>query len=122
MAVNIADPLSSRSFYAVTTASFTAATDLNTLLLAAYAALNPTQVIAPVTATELRVFFTAANGKDVLMGDASLTTSNFGMRYQPGTSDKFGTATKSCIPLSNIFVMSQDGATAVTMSMMIFPM
>ncbi len=117
----MADPLAVRAFYACVTASFTTKTDLNTLIAAAYAALAGAQSVPPITAAELRLTADAANTKEVRLGDANLTTTNWGMSYAPEASDKFGVNRMSSIPLSNMYVMSEDGVTGVVLHLMVIP-
>lgn len=109
MAVTPADPLATRTFYAITV-TVTTKTDLNTLVAAAYLARTASQIIPPLVATELRIFCFAANTKNIILTDAGGSTTDIGMSYDPGANDKFGTATRTQLPLSNMFFASTDGS------------
>lgn len=119
----MADPLSIRTFYAALSANFSSKTDLSTLLKAAYAALTPPQTIPDICATELILFAAGTNARSILVGDSNLTTSNFGFAL-PATAPnpvKIGTNNKCAIPLSNIFVIPEDGATNVKIGITAIP-
>lgn len=117
----MADPLSIRAFYATLSATFTTKKNLNELLAASYAALSPGQIIASITAVEIRLLFPQDNGVAVLLGDSNLSTTNYGFSYAPGSSDKYGVTRMSALPMSNIFVMAADGTTPVKVGIIAIP-
>jgi hypothetical protein len=108
-----ADPLAIRTYYAISCAPFHNKISLLALLQAAYAALSPAQAVANLAGSEINVYSYSSNTVAVLVGDARLTTTNYGFPLTPGSSRRYGPYFRSTVPLDNIYLMSENGETDI---------
>lgn len=116
----MANPLELRAYYAVTTATFTIPQSLMALVQAAYLALTGAAVIPDLAAAEVQI--QALGSVNVLIGDAQLSTTNYGYELLAGDYRRYGPySIKSAIPLSNIYVMSDDGIASGQLAVEIIP-
>lgn len=117
----MANPLAIRAYYGVTSANITTKTTLADILVAAYAARTPSETIFCPAAAEVLIYAMDDNGKLLLIGDAKLTTTDFAYTLAGGSSRRYGPYEKSAVPIGDIYVMSEDGATAITIGLEVIP-
>lgn len=116
-----ADPLAIQAYYGILSVNITTKKTLAQVLIDAYAALATPQTISNIPGCEVLIYANTANAVDVFVGDEELSTTNYAYRMEAKQSRRYGPLRTSAVPLSNIYVMSADGVTAVKIGLEIIP-
>lgn len=116
----MSDPLALRALYSAK-GSVSVKTTVAEFIAAAYAALGQTIVIPNITAMMFQIQLDAAATKSLLLGDEHITTVIYGQQILPLGTDNLGPTRMNQIPLANLYMMSEDGVTAVTVHIIAIP-